>query len=87
MIALEYQPGCGKHEANFHYNQLALDGGFEHGIETNGYHPITILPDEAAYRADFLALLDELRRRDADLGEVTVAVYSWAAKHAHLWNR
>ena len=73
MIALEYQPGRGKHEANFHYNQLALDGGFEHGIETNGYHPITILPDEAAYRAD--------------LGEVTVAVYSWAAKHAHLWNR
>ena len=83
MIALEYQPGRGKHEANFHYNQLALDGGFEHGIETNGYHPITILPDEAAYSADFL--LDELR--DADLVEVTVAVYSWAAKHAHLWNR
>lgn len=85
MIALEYKPGDEDHEGNFHYNQLEPDCRFEYGINTNGYYPITIIPDSVAYCADFLEFLDELRGGGLGREDITISVYSWAAHHRNLW--
>lgn len=84
MIALEYQPG--EREGTFHYNQIGTNGGFEHWINTNNYHPITMLPDAVAYNPRFLELTAELASANASLEDVVLAVYTWSSIHRKLWN-
>lgn len=83
MIALEFKPGT---PGNFHYNRTFGTGEFDSRINTNGYRPITLIPDKVADDIRFLALQRSLIMDNASLERVVREVYAWAAKHENLWN-
>lgn len=82
LYALEYRRG--KEEGSFHYN-LVYEKKFDHELLTHGYYPITVLPERVSMDASFLNLQNRLARRNAEVPEVIVEVFKWAANHPETW--
>lgn len=64
-----------------HFNYLEK-GQFHNGLGTNGYSPVSLLPDAFQTNQEFLDLITGLARINTPLQDFTAAVYMWVLKNS-----
>lgn len=76
FFILEYK----EKEGITHFNYLE-NGAFHNALGTNGYAPVSVLPDSFQEDDEFMNLIGDLADKKASLGDFTAAVYMWILKN------
>jgi len=77
LFILEYNEEKGITHFNY------LDGGeFHNALGSNGYSPISLLPDAFQTNQEFLDLITGLARKNTPIADFTSAVYMWILKNS-----